>query len=227
MSGACSTGTPPRLLVATLLARPERAAGPGPAGASDDAAHLQRRRPPRQWLRGTPRPRSDRARAELVRAMNSLGIVVDLSCVGRATALEAIRRSREPVIFRHSNAAALVGHPSNLSDETIRAFRDSCGVIGVTASGPFCSSGSGPAATLSDYLTMSSTCWGSPGPTTGESAQTSVRTPRCCRSLPRTRSILEMDWSAESTLGPNDRFGRIRAARPDRRPGPGAGRARI
>jgi len=56
------------------------------------------------------------------------------------------------VLATPERAAGLVGSSRHLKDESIRAFLDNCGVIEVTASGPFCSSGSGTAATVNDYL---------------------------------------------------------------------------
>ena len=63
--------------------------------------------------------------------MNDLGILVDLSHVGRATTAETIRLSRMPVAITHSGCAALEDHPRNQRDEELRALAERGGVLGV------------------------------------------------------------------------------------------------
>ena len=71
--------------------------------------------------------------AQAIAEMNRLGIMVDLSHVSRAAALDAIRLSRAPVIASHSNALAVTNHPRNMDDETLLALRDNGGVMQATA----------------------------------------------------------------------------------------------
>ena len=55
--------------------------------------------------------------------MNRVGMVVDGSHCGHRTTLEAMERSTQPVIFSHSNPAALTPHGRNIRDDQIRAAR--------------------------------------------------------------------------------------------------------
>jgi membrane dipeptidase len=68
---------------------------------------------------------------EAIERMNDLGIVIDLSHCGRKTAADAIRASKEPVVFSHTGCAALAGHPRNRTDAELRAVADTGGVAGI------------------------------------------------------------------------------------------------
>ena len=71
--------------------------------------------------------------ADVVSAMNRVGMVVDVSHCGERTSLDAIAVSRQPVLITHSNCRALVGHPRCKSDAVLRAMASRGGVMGVTA----------------------------------------------------------------------------------------------
>ena len=70
---------------------------------------------------------------QVIAEMNRLGIMVDVSHISRAAALDAIRMSRAPVIASHSNTLAVTNHPRNMDDETLLALRDNGGVMQATA----------------------------------------------------------------------------------------------
>lgn len=76
--------------------------------------------------------------AEVIAAMNEVGMVVDVSHCGDRTTLDAIAASRMPVLATHTGCRALVpGQPRNKPDEAIRRLAAGGGVIGLTLVGAF------------------------------------------------------------------------------------------
>jgi len=68
---------------------------------------------------------------DVVREMNRLGMLVDISHVAPATFWDAIETSTKPVIASHSSAKAICESPRNMDDDQIKAMSDNGGVIGV------------------------------------------------------------------------------------------------
>ncbi|MCE5272075.1 dipeptidase [bacterium] len=74
---------------------------------------------------------------DLVRRMNRLGVMIDLSHVSDSTFYDVLRLSRAPVLVSHSTCRALCSLARSLSDEQILALRDNGGVLQINALGVY------------------------------------------------------------------------------------------
>lgn len=76
--------------------------------------------------------------AKVVKEMNRLGIMVDVSHGNDSVFYDAIKLSKAPIIASHSNARSVTKHDRNMSDEMLKIMAENGGVVQLTM--------------LSDYL---------------------------------------------------------------------------
>ena len=69
---------------------------------------------------------------DVVREMNRVGMMVDLSHAAESTFYDVLDVSREPVICSHSSSRLLCDHPRNLTDDQLRAIAEVGGVAQAT-----------------------------------------------------------------------------------------------
>ena len=69
---------------------------------------------------------------QVIREMNRLGIMVDLSHAAEKSFYDALDISSEPIVCSHSSSRALCDHPRNLTDAQMRALAAKGGVMQVT-----------------------------------------------------------------------------------------------
>lgn len=69
---------------------------------------------------------------EVIREMNRLGIMVDMSHAAEKSFYDALEISEKPIVCSHSNCRALCDHPRNLTDDQLRALAAKGGVAHTT-----------------------------------------------------------------------------------------------
>ena len=74
---------------------------------------------------------------DVVREMNRLGMMVDISHVADKTFWDTLEVSRAPLLASHSSCRALSGHPRNMTDDMIKALAAKGGVIQINYSTSF------------------------------------------------------------------------------------------
>ena len=69
---------------------------------------------------------------DVIREMNRLGIMVDLSHANEKSFYDALDISQTPIVCSHSSCRALCNHPRNLTDDQMRALAAKGGVMQIT-----------------------------------------------------------------------------------------------
>jgi len=90
---------------------------------------------------------------EVVKALNGLGIVLNLAHAGERTALEAMNLTESPPIYSHGFAKGISGHIRGVSDECLARLAERGGVVGVITLSSFLRrDGGDKGSTLEDYF---------------------------------------------------------------------------
>ena len=76
---------------------------------------------------------------DVIREMNRLGMVVDISHVSDKTFWDSIEVATKPIMASHSSAWALAQHPRNMKDDMLRAVATNGGVVNVNFAASFVS----------------------------------------------------------------------------------------
>ncbi|MFW6238641.1 MAG: dipeptidase, partial [Halanaerobiales bacterium] len=74
---------------------------------------------------------------EVIELMNRLGIIIDVSHLGRRSFYDVLKVSTGPLVASHANAYQICSHPRNLTDHQITALAKRKGLIGVNFYPPF------------------------------------------------------------------------------------------
>lgn len=89
---------------------------------------------------------------QVVKEMNQLGMLVDVSHMSERTFWDVLNTSTQPVIASHSNCRGLFDHPRNLNNNQIRALAEQGGVIGITFVPAFLSSENASVKNVLDHI---------------------------------------------------------------------------
>ena len=89
---------------------------------------------------------------QVIREMNSLGMLVDLAHINRQGFFDALKTSSAPVVVSHANARAICDHPRNLADDQLRPLKDIDGVIGMSCCPDFVDSSHATPDKLLDHF---------------------------------------------------------------------------
>ena len=103
--------------------------GPVHNGHNDlaDSAQPRKDEPAEEWHGLSPLGK------QVVKRLNELGIMVDVSHSSAKSTLDMLALSATPIIASHSGAKGMFDHPRNLSDEALEGFKRNGGVVQIVA----------------------------------------------------------------------------------------------
>lgn len=89
----------------------------------------------------------------MLKEMNRLGIVADISHCGHKTGMDVLKLSEKPIVISHAGILAITDSPRNKSDEELLLLKENNGVIGISPWGPLCwKKESKKRPTVADYV---------------------------------------------------------------------------
>ncbi|MEN6349032.1 MAG: dipeptidase [Syntrophomonas sp.] len=86
---------------------------------------------------------------EILKEMNRLGIILDLSHISEKAFFDALEYCEKPLMVTHANAQAVCNHCRNLSDRQLKTLADHGGVVGLNQVSSFVKEGK---ANIDDFL---------------------------------------------------------------------------
>lgn len=89
---------------------------------------------------------------EVVREMNRLGMLIDLSHITAPGFYDVLELSEQPVLFTHGNCRNLWDHARNLTDEQIKALAAKGGVFGISFVNAFMNKETATLGTVADHI---------------------------------------------------------------------------
>jgi len=114
---------------------------------------------------------------DVVRELNKLGMMVDISHVADKTFYDVLASTRAPVIASHSSCRAIANHPRNMTDDMLRALAKNGGVVMINYEVSFLSeeyrvaSDKASGGVVAQLAALSKTCGGNEACSTLESAR--------------------------------------------------------